>query len=345
MFIILILWLALILIGIKQNKEVFDTSFTLNNSTALRGICSIEIMIGHLGVATNSIVLFPNRKAGILFVGVFFALSGYGLMYSLANKDGYLISFLPNRMRKILIPAYVVFVLNIILHSIISQNMWNMIKIIDLKEFFWQTNWYVWELLMLYIVFYISVRIDKNPKRFHFIVLAFSIIFICVAYRLKFDNPWYGSTLCFWLGIVYFLHRDKFKEIFILRYPLIKIMSCCFVMTISFVLFFIRGGVIGLLISRNVASVFFVIILIIGLYKFSIGNNISLWLGEYSYEIFLFHPVFISILRPWIKNDVIFAWAVIGITILASYLYGVCERKLMSIVKKNHRKDDTPNHH
>ncbi len=240
MFVIVLLWIVLILIGIKFNKNVSYTAFTLDNSMALRGICSIEIMMGHLGIATGSPTLFPNRKAGILFVGVFFALSGYGLMYSLTNKEGYLRSFLPNRIRKILIPAYVVFVVDIILHSIIkNQSMWN---IINLKSFFERTNWYVWELLMLYIVFYISIRIDKTGKRFHFIVLAFSIMFVCVTYALKFENPWYGSTLCFWFGIVYFLYRDKFKELFVLRHPVIKIVGCCFVMVISIGLFFVREG-------------------------------------------------------------------------------------------------------
>lgn len=54
----------------------------------------IVIMIGHIGLATGSIVLYPNRKAGILFVGIFFMLSGYGLIYSVDNKPEYLKHFL-----------------------------------------------------------------------------------------------------------------------------------------------------------------------------------------------------------------------------------------------------------
>lgn len=335
MLIIVLLWIALIIIGVKPNKDVPNTAFSLDNSMALRGICSIEIMMGHLGIATGSLILFPNRKAGILFVGVFFALSGYGLMYSLTNKESYLISFLPNRIRKILIPAYVVFVVDIIVHSIIkNQSMWN---VINLKSFFERTNWYVWELLMLYIVFYISVRIDKTGKRFHFIVLAFSIMFVCVAYALKFENPWYGSTLCFWFGIVYFLYRDKFKELFVLRHPVIKIVGCCLVMVISIGLFFVREGAIGLLVSRNIASVSFVIVVTIFLHWFSLNSSVSMWLGEYSYEIFLFHPLFINILRSRIRNDMVYSFAVIGATILASYIYGVCESKLESMMEKTHR--------
>ena len=97
MAIIILLWLALVFAGIKYIEIAKDSiAFSRDNSLALRGICSIEIMMGHLGIATNSAILYPNRKAGILFVGVFFALSGYGLMYSLQNKDNLLIDMYGN---------------------------------------------------------------------------------------------------------------------------------------------------------------------------------------------------------------------------------------------------------
>lgn len=189
MFFIVLLWVTLALIGIKYNQEISDSAFTLNNSIALRGICCIEIMIGHLGIATGSIILFSNRKAGILFVGVFFALSGYGLMYSMTNKDKYLIQFVPDKIIKILIPAYVVFLIDIILHSINNRHISYMINVLNPKEFFQRTNWYVWELLMLYFVLYWSSKMHKDLRNFHFIILLYSIIFVCTAYIFEFENP------------------------------------------------------------------------------------------------------------------------------------------------------------
>lgn len=100
MIFIVLLWLVLIVVGIKYNKTASETAFTPDNSVALRGICAIEIMMGHLGIATGSMVLYPNRKAGILFVGVFFALSGYGLMYSVINKNDYMVNFIFKKQEK-----------------------------------------------------------------------------------------------------------------------------------------------------------------------------------------------------------------------------------------------------
>lgn len=331
---IVFLWISLILIGTKYNKNINDIAFTMNNSIALRGICSIEIMMGHLGIATGSLALFPNRKAGILFVGIFFALSGYGLMYCIKNKEGYLKNFFKNRLGKLLLPAYFIFVIGIVLQSVISKNGSNMICVFDVKLFFIATNWYVWELLILYTVFFISLKVDRKMERFHIWILIFSILFIGFAHAMNFERPWYGSTLCFWGGIIYFLYQNKFKETFVIKHPAINLISCCFVMVLALGMFFYLGGVMGVLISRNVAAMSFVMVVITLLYRFNIGNKASIWLGKYSYEIFLFHPIFINLFRRKIENNVTYSLAVIGTTVLASYIFKTCEKWLKHVIEK-----------
>ena len=106
MILVLIVWILLILVGINHNQQDFLYEM---NIIALRGICAIEIMLGHIGIVTGSIWLYPNRKAGILFVGVFFLLSGYGLMYSIENKKNYLKYFLYRKIQKLILPAYFIF--------------------------------------------------------------------------------------------------------------------------------------------------------------------------------------------------------------------------------------------
>ena len=61
----------------------------------------------------------------------------------------------------------------------------------------------------------------------------------------------------------------------------------------------------GNLAARNMASLLFVVVLLTALYRFKLGNRVSLWLGKYSYEIFLFHPLFISFFRDWIANNLL----------------------------------------
>ena len=87
--VVTLLWMGLIVIDTRFN-ETTQTALSISNTTSLRGWAAIEIMLGHIASKTGSIIQFPNRKAGILFVGVFFLLSGYGLMYGLDKKENYL---------------------------------------------------------------------------------------------------------------------------------------------------------------------------------------------------------------------------------------------------------------
>lgn len=114
MYLLIIGFLLLIIYGIHRcdlTSGMGSTGLDLSNSHAIRGICAVEIMLGHIGIATDSLWLYPSRKAGVLFVGVFFTLSGYGLMKSLAQKKDYLKHFLRKRIGSTLLPAYIVYLL------------------------------------------------------------------------------------------------------------------------------------------------------------------------------------------------------------------------------------------
>ena len=162
MIIILLSFLALCLYGIKTNR-VNSQPLELNQSIALRGICAVEIMIGHVGLMTGSRVLYPNRKAGILFVGIFFMLSGYGVAYGVLNKSGYLKNFLARRIWRLLLPVYSAYVIyEVILIAVCKEAEWT--AIFDIHMFCGSINWYVWEQMAFYVVFWVLYKIcpDKT---------------------------------------------------------------------------------------------------------------------------------------------------------------------------------------
>ena len=330
MIVIVFAWIILILIGIKPAEECFNVGFGRTNSMALRGICSIEIMLGHIGLATGSVILYPNRKAGVLVVGIFFALSGYGLMYSVSNKPHYLSNFFRKRILiNLLLPAYIVFIAGEITRSILGEEGTELSNVAEIIPFFRETNWYVWEIVGLYICFFICAMIDKSLIKSHYYLGIGTLIFVCIAFGMGIDNPWYGSTFCFWVGILYYIKKEVFIKWFVSNHFLLKMFACGALLLMAIVCFFLYGGIVGNLIARNVASVVFVILVLMCLHRYSIGNAVSGWLGKYSYEIYLIHPLLIKIMRPWIRNDVIYAWAVIASTVLISFVYGEVLRKIM----------------
>ena len=119
--IILVLFASLLFSGIHLRRDNEKDIFSIDSSQSLRGLSAIEITLGHIGIATQSIFLFPNRKAGILFVGIFFFLSGYGLIYSLKNKENYISNFFRKRFFKIFLPAYTVYMIALFIKLFILQ--------------------------------------------------------------------------------------------------------------------------------------------------------------------------------------------------------------------------------
>lgn len=296
MFIFIILFLALIIAGISYEQEYIEQPLKLENTIALRGICAIEIMLGHIGIATDSPFLYINRKAGILVVGIFFLLSGYGLMYSVQNKKNYLRGFLHKRIFKIFYPSLIIYIIYIII-DIFRPNfdfsITSIFQYIFLYNFPQKINWYVTEILALYLLFYILYHNMKVKYATIFLIL-FCVLFIIFANIIDMSNPWYGSTLCFPLGVLLAQNESNIKNTLKKKFFLITASSLCLTMVGTFLFFFFSNySFISDVIGRNIASVSFCIFIYMLLMKFRIGNKVSQFLGSISYEIFLIHGLFI----------------------------------------------------
>lgn len=306
--------ICIILYGLTKEKI---SPLNGRNVIALRGICAIEIMIGHIGLATGSIILYPNRKAGILFVGIFFLLSGYGLSYCEKEKHNYFDGFLIKKAIRLFVPAYFCYLVYVLIGVFVKESI-HISNIIDMKMFVGNINWYVWELFFFYILYRIANRFFNKYKIW--LVGIVSILFICIAFIMKVDNPWYGSTMCFLLGILYYKYEKEF-QLYIEKKKFLKFICGMAVLIVSILLFMVIGNesIIGNPVARNVAAVTFCFVVLILLSEFKIGNPFSELLGKCSYEIFLLHPFVQSLCSDLLdKSEILYSWCVIAITIILS---------------------------
>lgn len=313
MIVILILWAALILYGIGRNKEG-TPPLELNRTIVLRGICAIEIVIGHIGLLTGNILLYPNRKAGILFVGIFLMLSGYGLAYGYEHKQGYMRFFLVRRFWRLLLPAYLAYVLYVMFCAVVlNETEWT--ALFDVARFFRDTNWYVWEQLGLYVVFWLAYKIVPQKTKALSVVLLLSVIFVGIAFAAGMDMPYYGSTLCFAFGMYYYQYEGRFAQA-VAQYFWALLVVVVIVLAAAMVMFFVLGdsSILGNPVARNIASTSFCMVVILLLGKISVGNKVSYLLGKCSYEIFLVHPFVLALLM---KIDFVsqIVYSVVGICI------------------------------
>lgn len=322
----------------RMNTEIFSEQsnrLTQSVSKSIKGLSALEIMMGHLGIATGFFFLYPNRKAGILFVGIFFMLSGYGLMHNFNNQEGYLNHFLRKRLLNILVPAYMVYIIwGCLEGSIIkTYSLHTFLEYILLREFWLKTNWYLFEIAIFYVVFYCLYKFFPK-QRANVLLVVMTIIF--VAFFLKIDNPWYGSSICFPFGILYEQYGELLNK-WMKKCYWLKCIVTLVICGLSIVLFFVLGNdsIIGNPLARNIAALSFCIWLLFLLDKIKIDYSLCKWFGNISYEIFLFHPMWINIISYYTENPWILLVSCIFMTLLSSILFHGCIVRCCKIFSKS----------
>lgn len=317
-FILIILW------GFKiDKKESYSKALSYESTLVIKGICSVEIIIGHIGLElSDKLILYPFRKAGVLIVGIFFFISGYGLMQSLIHKKNYLEHFIKKRLLIILIPVGIVCILSSVLFTILFQNedknIWSIIV-----QILSSINWFIWEIIIYYVLFGILYKKFNTIDATKLMFLS-TVCIISICYVIGMDNPWYGSNLCFPLGIFVANNMEVFEK-WNKKKGKLKTLVLVLLLFISIVLFYIlpEHSIVGSLLGRNLAAVCFTLLVINVLSKLQIGNKLTKFLGDISFEVYLIHPLVISCLHSsiiYIKNDLIYAWLVIALSVLFGYL-------------------------
>ena len=327
-------WIILIFVNIKILRTPRSTGFTKEQSQALRGISAIEIMLGHIAMYGDSAALFVFRKSGILFVGIFFALSGYGLAYSISEKADYLKGFVIKKVLALMIPAYVAYIISLTGLSVqYSYRVFD--EVARPFVFLRSVNWFIWELLALYVITYICARIGAL-KKMHVIILVCSVVFIAIAFIFGLDNPWYGSTLCFWLGVVYYEYKDSVLSGWfhdkVLLHTIITLIV--FLGAVASFIILGDGSILGNVIGRNLASTSFVLILMLVLPYVQVENRVSKWLGKISFEIYLLHVAVVTLCQFLIK-DLFFSSVVsILVTVCVAYAFRCASGIIMKFIKR-----------
>lgn len=333
-FLLIVFWQCTV-----NKKECYNETLSYESTIAIKGICSLEIMIGHIGLElSNELILYPFRKAGVLIVGVFFFISGYGLMYSMKNKPNYLDYFIKKRFLNILIPVGIVLAFSTVLFIVSSFNDNKNIYDIFIQVIC-SINWFVWEIMLYYILFYFLFKRLKVSSA-QMLIFLITIILIIACYIFKMDNPWYGSNLCFPLGIFVANNKESFDSWSIKR-GIIKIGALTFFLTISIFMFYIfpDRSITGSILGRNLAAVCFTLLIVLILYNIKLGNRVTRFLGKVSFEIYLIHPLVIYFFHSSIiniKNNIYYSWIVIIVTIILSCLLNSIDQRLKKYLTIKH---------
>ena len=325
-YLILIALVIILFLGsrLSGKGEWQEEPFSLETSKAIQGFCAVAIIVHHLAqdLMADAGVLSFFSELGVLFVGVFFFFSGYGLFTSLKSKNNYLKGFLKKRLVTILIPFYVCILVFVVFACINGQKfgLKDALAVISGWILINSHMWYIVEIAVLYLVFFAVYKLIKNravaTTVMGLFVVALTIGSLLLGHGVDMSSKfwfmgewWYNTTLVFVLGIIVSQNSDKLRvfarRFYKLLLPVFAVLTVVFGFLTKYALnkwsyWYEYPGYPGykekfLCLSFQLPWVlFFVVTLLLIMMKVKFGNPVLKFLGSISLELYLIHNLFLT---------------------------------------------------
>lgn len=301
-------------------QENLEQNFLNKNYTdSIKGLAMLSIVVGHIVqilIPSNFLfykqLLFFLCQINVIFVGCFFFFSGYGNYLSVKKIEGYKGKFL--KILSKIYRIYFVFGGALILYILLYSLFHNGHSFVNISNFFYfistitipgLTMWYLKVQVFVYLLFMISVLCFKYSD---LICFAFVVISIILAIFFKIPPLWWQTILCFPLGIFVAHHLSLFKKFSNTKIKIIIALLFIF----SILLFFSPNTISRIIMALSGTS-----LVVLISYFSSQKNSVLEFLGKNSIQLYIYHWVFISIVR-FLDIHVIFKiiFVIIGISII-----------------------------
>lgn len=317
--IMVLILVSLAAVLIIRDKSVKNTTFfDLTTTKSMRGFWSIVILLVHVPTAYQNSI--QDMIGSFAYIGVtfFFMTSGYGLMLSIQRNPESINVFWRKRLPKLLIPMLI---LNIVQFAV-KFFVFGSIDFLNLLSI---TGW-VRQLLIFYFLFWVFFRFipGKISLKAKSAVLCACVLILSIAFYLVSGRiqVWPTESYGFIYGILLAIYIKNF-EAFALKNWWFKVVLLCSVALIfglvylkfKYIIFF------GDYIIKILLCLFITAFILLLNAKISIGNPISRFLGDISYEIYLFHGIVFTIVDATFTglNSGIYILLSIMITVILSW--------------------------
>jgi glucans biosynthesis protein C len=318
---------------LKKNKYV----------ESLRGLAIILVVFGHIigsdktggmKVEDNSIFRYLYFSLEYIRLPLFTVISGW--VY--ANRPIFFYSrnvFLRNKIKRLIIPLITVSTLLFLLR-IITPGTNTSPELSDIwKNIFFPYDIY-WYIYSLFIIFLGIIVIDSQSF-FHSLkgwaitfIASLSLLFISSAYLDAVPNffSFKGAIYLFpffLFGISLFRYKKIiFKKGYEIGLAILFLIGIGIQQLSWFGVLPLQARISMLAFVVGVSGVYF-------LFRLRFKSNMLIWIGQYAYEIFLFHVFFtggtrIALLRIGIENK----WAILVLALMISILIPILLQKLFS---------------
>ena len=278
--------------------------------------------------------------SGQLIVVPFLFFSGYGIMLSISKKGKpYVNTVMTKRFPKVWTHFAAAIVLFIITNLIIGKTFPPQKLILTFVGWdgIGNSNWYIFDTLVLYILTFFSFRfVGKNRRLGLFIMALLTTAFIIT---MSFFRPgyWYNTAISYLMGMIFATVEPQFR----------KVMSSG---ALNYIIFAVFGIIVIALAARDKAKLtsyeIFVIAGIVLLLALSLkvrfGNPILEFLGKYIFEIYILQRIPMILLQSVIKQKYVYFAACFAATIILALLFRFVEKGIDWFIDGKFLKKKTP---
>ncbi len=347
MDIILLVFVLLIVFSFIFNKNKSLDYLSVEQTTSLRGIAAIGIVMHHMSERTHGGMFFGYlAMIGYLLVALFFFLSGYGLLVQYKKRNDYLKNFLLTRVGYLII----VYTLDVILYALCGSITGKEHNIgFVFKTYFTSgvalNAWYMIAQMLFYIAFFVCFTVFKNKDTVFkiFTVFLCQVLFLTFCLITKASSTWYLSNFGFSLGLLWAEYKSKIDAFLSKKYIIAFI--CGF---LAYVVFYGLPSITDRFLSENpaiiirtvcrlISSPLSVAFLVIVVYKFKPVSFIFNYLGKISLEIYLIHGLVYNALRGpliHINSEIIWTVLTLVISIALAIPISVLNKKINAAIKR-----------
>lgn len=354
---------VILLFGAKIRIRGWDDGFlSLSNTKILQGFCAVLIIIHHISqIITDSQALSPFADYGVLFVGVFFFCSGYGLIKSYKTKYSYLKGFLGRRLPSVLVPFYVTTLIYLAVFLVLNPKPSLLQVFLNLTgvQLINPHGWYIVTIVIFYLAFYFIFKYLKNEKR-AFVSMAIFIIFYTILSLILRHGPWwlqgewwYNTCFLFYVGMMIARFEKglivKVKKYYVLLLPAVIaaliVMFKVSVYTLDKFSYYAQTAIASgypeslICFSTQLPTVIlFVAAVFILSMKITFRNMVLRFISKISLEMYLIHYLFLLLYKSEIiniSNNLLYVTLVVISSVAAAFLLHIINRPLIDLITSN----------
>ena len=296
----------------------FNRALSKEQTTCINGIFVLFVFLSHFGqyetMPWNRLLL----AIGQLMVAPFLFYSGYGIMEQIQRRGSVYIDGMP---RKRILKFYIHFCMALCIYlalSFLLDKDYSLLRIIwsfTALSSIGNSNWYVFAILAMYSIVYISFKQCK--KHSMSACVFFTILYIILMDIIKDQEWWYNIILCFPAGMILSKYKDRVCSM--IQKPVFFI----FMIFLALVLYLFS---LSILAYEIISIAFCFLIVDVCAYK-EIKNGIFHSLGQYVFEIYILQRISMNIFDRYL-NDWTYLVVCILVTLILAYNFKKLETKV-----------------